>query len=46
MYETLSPMEGAPNHNTLAFVRRAIVALDKWWEDSDELHREDQSDNI
>jgi hypothetical protein len=33
-------MEGAPNHNTIAFVRRASLALEKWWQDSDELHRE------
>lgn len=26
------------NHNTLAFIRRANVALDKWWQDCDELH--------
>jgi hypothetical protein len=32
-------MEGAPNHNTIAFVRRASLALDKWWQDSDDLHR-------
>jgi hypothetical protein len=40
IYETLIPMEGAPNHNTIAFVRRASLALEKWWQDSDELHRE------
>jgi hypothetical protein len=27
------------NQNTLAFIRRANVALDKWWADCDELHR-------
>lgn len=32
-------MDGQVNHNTLAFIRRANVALDKWWHESDELHR-------
>jgi hypothetical protein len=27
------------NHNTLSFIRRANIALDKWWQDCDELHR-------
>ncbi|KAF7793852.1 hypothetical protein EIP86_004973 [Pleurotus ostreatoroseus] len=40
IYETLSPLNGQVNHNTLAFIRRANVALDKWWQDCDELHRE------
>lgn len=39
IYETLSPLNGQVNHNTLAFIRRANVALDKWWQDCDELHR-------
>jgi hypothetical protein len=39
IYETLAPLNGQVNHNTLAFIRRANVALDKWWEDCDELHR-------
>jgi len=38
-------MEGAPNHNTIAFVRRASLALDKWWQDSDELHRQSGDGN-
>jgi hypothetical protein len=33
-------MNGQVNHVTLAFIRRASVALDKWWSDCDELHRE------
>ena len=37
--ETLSPLNGQVNHNTLAFIRRANIALDKWWSDCDELHR-------
>ena len=32
-------MNGQVNHNTLAFIRRASEALDKWWRDCDELHR-------
>ena len=39
IYETLSPLNGQVNHNTLAFIRRANIALDKWWADCDELHR-------
>ncbi|TFK44692.1 hypothetical protein BDQ12DRAFT_30687 [Crucibulum laeve] len=39
IYETLAPLNGQVNHNTLAFIRRANVALDKWWSDCDELHR-------
>ncbi|KAF9461258.1 hypothetical protein BDZ94DRAFT_1290760 [Collybia nuda] len=40
IYETLAPLNGQVNHNTLAFIRRANVALDKWWNDCDELHRQ------
>ncbi|CAE6393762.1 unnamed protein product [Rhizoctonia solani] len=39
IYETLSPLNGQVNHSTLAFIRRANIALDKWWADCDELHR-------
>lgn len=39
IYETLSPLNGQVSHNTLAFIRRATVALDKWYADCDELHR-------
>ena len=39
IYETFSPLNGQVNHNTLAFVRRANIALDKWWADCDEFHR-------
>ncbi|KAL5485143.1 hypothetical protein ACEPAI_7785 [Sanghuangporus weigelae] len=38
IYETLSPLNGQVNHNTLAFIRRANVALDKWFTDNNELH--------
>ncbi|PAV18592.1 hypothetical protein PNOK_0543400 [Pyrrhoderma noxium] len=38
IYETLSPLNGQVNHNTLSFIRRANVALDKWWSDNDDLH--------
>jgi hypothetical protein len=38
IYETLAPLNGQVNHNTLAFIRRANVALDKWWSDCDDLH--------
>lgn len=31
-------MNGQVNHNTLAFIRRANLALDKWWAECDELH--------
>lgn len=34
----MAPLNGQVNHNTLAFIRRANVALDKWWSDCDELH--------
>ncbi|KAG8822314.1 hypothetical protein FRC17_009599 [Serendipita sp. 399] len=40
IYETLSPLNGNVNHATLSFIRRANVALDKWWSDCDSLHRE------
>ncbi|THH21337.1 hypothetical protein EW146_g187 [Bondarzewia mesenterica] len=40
IHETLSPMHGEVNHSTLSFIRRANVALDKWWQDCDELHRQ------
>lgn len=37
---TLSGQGGFVNNNTLAFVRRANLALDKWWSELDELHSE------
>ncbi|KAI0268642.1 hypothetical protein BC834DRAFT_866568 [Gloeopeniophorella convolvens] len=40
IYETLASMNGQVNHNTLAFIRRASEALDKWWRDCDEMHRQ------
>ncbi|KAI6125768.1 hypothetical protein EV401DRAFT_1064408 [Pisolithus croceorrhizus] len=40
IYETLATLNGHINHNTLAFIRRANVALDKWFTDCDELHRQ------
>lgn len=39
IYETLSPLNGQFNQSTLAFIRRANDALDKWWASCDELHR-------
>ncbi|KAF8629647.1 hypothetical protein AX17_005586 [Amanita inopinata Kibby_2008] len=39
IYETLTPLNGQVNHDTVAFVRRANVALEKWWTECDELHR-------
>ena len=42
IYETLTSMNGQVNHNTLAFIRRASEALDKWWRDCDEIHRPSQ----
>jgi hypothetical protein len=33
-------MNGQVNQAALAFIRRANVALDNWWQDCDELHRE------
>lgn len=38
IYDTLASLNDQVNHNTLAFIRRANVALDKWWSDCDELH--------
>lgn len=35
---SLSEQGGIVNSNTLAFVRRANQALEKWWEEFDELH--------
>ncbi|KAH7888855.1 hypothetical protein F5I97DRAFT_1802840 [Phlebopus sp. FC_14] len=40
IYDTLAPLNGQVNHNTLSFIRRASVALDKWWADCDELYRQ------
>jgi hypothetical protein len=40
IYETLSPLDSQVTHSTLAFIRRAYVALDKWWSDCDQLHGE------
>ncbi|KAL4078547.1 hypothetical protein V8B97DRAFT_1865873 [Scleroderma yunnanense] len=40
IYETLTPLNGQFNHQTLALIRRANVALDKWFSDCDELHRQ------
>ncbi|KAG8999994.1 hypothetical protein FRB94_008806 [Tulasnella sp. JGI-2019a] len=39
IYETLSPFNGQVNNITMALVRRANVALEKWWEACDALHR-------
>ncbi|KAI0305541.1 hypothetical protein B0F90DRAFT_1808783 [Multifurca ochricompacta] len=45
IYETLTSMNGQVNHNTLAFIRRASEALDKWWRDCDELHRQSMDED-
>ncbi|KAF5393330.1 hypothetical protein D9757_000582 [Collybiopsis confluens] len=45
IYETLAPMNGQVNHNTLAFIRRATVALEKWYTECDELHRQTMDEN-
>ncbi|KAF8738065.1 hypothetical protein AX14_012041 [Amanita brunnescens Koide BX004] len=39
IYETLVPMKGQVNHDTVAFIRRANLALEKWWADCDDLHQ-------
>ncbi|KAG8906158.1 hypothetical protein FRB99_007472 [Tulasnella sp. 403] len=44
IYETLSPFNGQVNHSALAFIRRANVALEKWWEECDKLHRPTMND--
>ncbi|KZV73304.1 hypothetical protein PENSPDRAFT_574673 [Peniophora sp. CONT] len=45
IYETVHPTHGQVNHATLSFIRRANVALDKWWQDSDELHRQSMDED-
>ncbi|KAJ7647334.1 hypothetical protein FB45DRAFT_1100449 [Roridomyces roridus] len=45
IYETLAPVRGEFGHNTLSFIRRANIALDKWWTDCDELHRQSMDEN-
>ncbi|KAI0032227.1 hypothetical protein K488DRAFT_78587 [Vararia minispora EC-137] len=45
IYETLSPMNEQVTHATLSFIRRANVALDKWWQDCDELHRQNMDED-
>ncbi|KAI0066090.1 hypothetical protein BV25DRAFT_1820951 [Artomyces pyxidatus] len=40
IYETLISMNGTVNHSTLAFIRRASLALDKWFHDCNDLHRQ------
>ncbi|KAG5651169.1 hypothetical protein H0H81_009633 [Sphagnurus paluster] len=40
IYETLTPLNGQVNHNTMSFIRRANIALDKWWAECDDLHRQ------
>ena len=38
IYETLAPLNGPLNHNSLAIIRRANVALDNWYNECSELH--------
>ncbi|TFK75445.1 hypothetical protein BDN72DRAFT_885878 [Pluteus cervinus] len=45
IYETLAPLNGQVNGNTLSFIRRANMALEKWWHDNDELHRQTMDEN-
>ncbi|KAJ3937484.1 MAG: hypothetical protein NXY57DRAFT_1045364 [Lentinula lateritia] len=45
IYETLAQMNGQVNHNTLAFIRRATIALEKWYNECDELHRQTMDEN-
>lgn len=40
IYETLTQLTGSINQNTVAFIRRSNVALDKWWQEQDDLHRQ------
>ncbi|KAH7098421.1 hypothetical protein BKA62DRAFT_713119 [Auriculariales sp. MPI-PUGE-AT-0066] len=41
IYETLNSLpSGQVTHNTLAFIRRAGTALEKWWSDCDALHQQ------
>ena len=39
IYEALSLANEQINHPNLSFIRRANVALEKWWTESEELHR-------
>ncbi|KAF8532542.1 hypothetical protein JB92DRAFT_2688064 [Gautieria morchelliformis] len=45
IYETLSPLDAQVNHSTLAFIRRAYIALEKWWSDCDQLHASQDMDD-
>ncbi|KAF8914524.1 hypothetical protein CPB85DRAFT_535870 [Mucidula mucida] len=38
IYETLAPLKGRINDNTLAFIKEANVGLDDWFQDFDGLH--------
>ncbi|KAL1704597.1 hypothetical protein EV121DRAFT_205545 [Schizophyllum commune] len=44
IYETLAPLNEV-NHATLSFIRRANVALDKWWEECNEMHRQSMDEH-
>ncbi|RXW21295.1 hypothetical protein EST38_g4553 [Candolleomyces aberdarensis] len=39
IYETLVPLNGQVNHNAHSVIKRAGIALDKWWTEHNELHR-------
>jgi hypothetical protein len=45
IYDTLTSLNGHVDHNTVAFVRRANVALDKWWANCDDLLRQTMNDD-
>lgn len=40
IYDFLAPLNGQVNNNALALIRRANEALDDWWSNCDELHRQ------
>lgn len=46
IYESLAPLNGRVDHTTLGFIRRALIALDKWWQECDDMHRETPSFHI
>jgi hypothetical protein len=45
IYEALAPLRGQIDATTLGFIRRANLALDKWWQDCDQLHQKFSEEN-
>ncbi|KAJ2922736.1 hypothetical protein H1R20_g14352, partial [Candolleomyces eurysporus] len=43
IYETLVPLNGQVNHNAHSVIKRAGIALDKWWTEHNELHRKNMN---